>query len=50
MKIRYLLLWILVVNSLFAKSSPSRYDVVVTLFEKVGYADLILKEDEKIMR
>lgn len=47
MKIRYLLLWILVVNSLFAKEFSSRYDVVVTLFEKVGYADLILKEDEK---
>lgn len=35
------------VNSLFAQEFSTRYDVHVTLFEKVGYADVIFKEDGK---
>lgn len=47
MKIRFFLIFFLVVNTLFAKEFSSRYEIEVTLFKKVGYADIIFKEDGK---
>ncbi|MBS4067434.1 MAG: DUF3108 domain-containing protein [Sulfurimonas sp.] len=47
MKIRYIIVWILLINSLFAQEFSTRYDVNVTLFENVGYADVTFKEDGK---
>lgn len=45
MIIKYILIVLISINTLFAKEVSSRYEVVVTLFKKVGYADIIFKED-----
>ncbi|ABB43679.1 hypothetical protein Suden_0398 [Sulfurimonas denitrificans DSM 1251] len=47
MEIRFFLIFFLVVSTLFAKEISSRYEIEVTLFKKVGYADIIFKEDGK---
>ena len=44
---KYILLMLLILNSLFAEEFSTRYDVNVTLFDKVGYADVMFKEDGK---
>ncbi|MDP2894561.1 MAG: DUF3108 domain-containing protein [Sulfurimonas sp.] len=44
---KYILLMLLMLNSLFAQEFSTRYDVNVTLFDKVGYADVMFKEDGK---
>jgi hypothetical protein len=46
-KMRYILFAVLIFNSLLAREISTRYDVNVTLFEHVGYADILLKEDDK---
>ncbi|MFA5461149.1 MAG: DUF3108 domain-containing protein [Sulfurimonas sp.] len=45
MKIRYFLISLFIVTSLCAQTFSSRYEVEVTLFQKVGYADVLFIED-----
>ena len=45
MKIRYFLISLFIVSSLCAQTFSSRYEVEVTLFKKVGYADVLFIED-----
>ncbi len=44
---KLILLSILILNSLLALEISTRYDVNVTLFEYVGYADITFKKDAK---
>ncbi|MDD5373843.1 MAG: DUF3108 domain-containing protein [Sulfurimonas sp.] len=44
---KYIILTFLFVSSIFAQDFSTRYDVHVSLFDHVGYADVTLKEDGK---
>jgi len=44
---KYILLTFLFISSIFAQDFSTRYDVHVSLFDHVGYADITLKEDGK---
>lgn len=44
---KYIIFFILMLNSLFALEISTRYDVNVTLFEYVGYAEVDFKQDGK---
>jgi hypothetical protein len=45
--LKYFLILLISISSLFAQSLSTRYDVDVSLFGNVGYADITLKEDDK---